>query len=217
MTMKYRLWPLMAIAVMLCFLSGAPDVSAQTDRDKNEFYVGFEAMRNNVEVRLPNQSDFEYKPNQDKFGFRGEYTRKVHPNIGIGFRVGVTFENRDTSGEVIPCGAGCSVSTQGISKVALVHAEYLTRFQKATGKFRPFVEGFAGANRGNFGGITFASGVGSFTSKNNFHYGGGTGADFGGGKVALRIGVEYLNNGGLEGRQHNVILHVGPVWRFGKQ
>jgi hypothetical protein len=180
------------------------------DRPKNEIYVGFEAARDQVEFRGQN---FEYKPGNDSFGFRGEYVRKVTPVIGIGMKAGVTFHNEDTD-EIVSCGTGCTIDRNGISKVANAHASYFVRFQAPKGGVRPFVDVHAGASRENFGGMVFVSGKGIVGSKNSFTYGAGGGVDFGKGKVAFRVGVDYLNTAGNEGRRHNLQLHLGPVFRF---
>lgn len=212
----------LTLAAMLMLMTAAFAQAPTPEPDepeykKNEISIQFEAVRQKVEARFPGQQDFVWNPNTDSVGGSIEYVRKVTPILGIGMRAGVQAGGEDRTGQTFSCGVNCTRTINSESQVALAYFEYLMRLQSSKGKFKPYIEGTVGISRNHFTGFSLAGGNATVTGGNSYTAGAGAGFDIKLSKnVDWRFGADYLNTKGLEGRRHNLLLHTGPVIRFGR-
>lgn len=193
----------MKILFLLLLLAAA--VFAQTPADpvdKNAVFLGATYTRRNVELERPTGETFQQDKLNDSIGAEFSYTHfpKNGP-LGLGFEAGASFHDVDNS------------------TVALAYFNYAMTLQARKKAVQPYVKFTAGVARDDFGGMGVRSGPSGelvlVHDESTFTLGGGAGLDFRVSRRARwRVGLDYLNTGFGDSRQHNAKLVTGLVFVF---
>ncbi len=184
--------------------------NAQTEsQSAEEGFVGLSAMRQNVETLRFDSGTFRVNQDTDSIGFNAAYTHYLGGNktenkagvFGITGEIDAQFHNKENS------------------KVALISSAFGVTLKARNNKYiQPYGRALAGFGRRDFGGARVVSG-GSGISLGGFETTGvyifGTGVDFNTkaySRYKIRVGLDYVNTGWGEGRQHNGRFTTGLVF-----
>lgn len=202
--------------ILLIAIAFAMTAIAQSDPPKNVIAVQGVYNREGVTLKNIRGEEFKYDADRDSVGFEVSYTRFLGKSpVGIGMDGGVTFHNKDV-GQRVPCGAGCFVTNEGTSKVAVGFFNYKFVLQDRKGSFQPFAAALAGIQRGNFDGVSSGPG-GSFRvgGGSTFVFGGEGGLDVKLGKgVFLRPSVTAVRGINRETESWHVRPKIGLAFKF---
>lgn len=199
---------LMAVSFIVTLLT----IAAVAQKDDISVQVSY--LRQDVEFKLPNRSDFKYNRDRDAVGFEASYVHFPWKYVGVGIEGGALFHSKSLN-QVTSCGPGCTVESRGTSKVALAHASYLVQIQKRSGKLQPYFKGTVGFSRSGFGGTVFAGTTTSVKTGTLFTYGAGAGLDFKiGKKVFWRTGAAFTKGFNEDTSHFNLRIGMGLVWRL---